>query len=393
MGPQRRSAGTGTAIDDPLKIAIGVHGRFHAFDLATALQGPATVRQVATTYPAMVARRFLPRGTPIRSAPHLEIWRRFHGKTRLGPSPDAAICRAFGKFAARTLPDDCDVFVGWSSASLEAIRKARSQGRLTVVERGSTHILNQRDVLDRVYAVHGRRFPGIVTEIVERELAEYEAADLIAVPTAFAASTFVARGIDAQKLLVNPYGVDAGRFSCDDRPDRVRPTAVFVGAVGFQKGAPELLAAYAPNAGAATLELAGPVEAGWSPGAPPGVRFLGAIDRNGVVAALRRADIFCLPSHQEGLSLSLLQAMASGLPVVATAESGAGELVTDGVEGLIVEAGNTDALSAALGKLFGDTGLRREMGRRSRQRAEKMTWEAYGARALAGYRAALGNRA
>jgi glycosyltransferase involved in cell wall biosynthesis len=376
-----------------MKIAIAVHGRYHAFDLARAIDESvdgAEVRQVATTYPRWAARRFLPAHIPLRTAPSLEAWRRFHGRTRIGPSPDVAISRTFGRFAARTLPEDCDVFVGWSSASLEAIRVARARGRLTVVERGSTHILNQQDVLDRVYASNGARFPGIPTEIIERELAEYEAADLIAVPTRFAAETFVARGVAPSRLLVNSYGVDAARFSCPDRPTRDRPTILFVGAVGFQKGAPDLLAAFSRLGGAATLELAGPVEPGWQPETPPGVWFLGALDRDGVIAALARADIFCLPSHQEGLSLSLLQAMAAGLPVVATSESGAAEVISEGVEGRLVEAGNPEALAAALAGLAADAGLRAEMGRCAAERAAAQTWSAYGNRAVRGYKDTLG---
>ncbi|MEQ9122755.1 MAG: glycosyltransferase family 4 protein, partial [Alphaproteobacteria bacterium] len=232
-----------------------------------------------------------------------------------------------------TLPDDFDVFVGWSSASLEAIEVAKASGKLTVVERGSTHIKHQQEVLDRVYRAHGQRFRGIDPRFIDRECAEYETADLIAVPTAFAATSFVARGIDRRRLLVNPYGVDAEVFTAPERPTAAIPTVLFVGAVGFQKGAPDLLDAFASIGAAARLQFAGPLEPGWRPTPGDNTRFLGALDRPGIVAALQNADVFCLPSHQEGLSLSLLQAMSAGLPVVATAESGAGEVIEDGVEG------------------------------------------------------------
>lgn len=376
----------------PLKIAIGVHGRFHAFDLAMALRDAAPlaqVAQVATTYPRPVARRFLPPDIAVKSASMLEIRRRLYDKFRVGPNPDVKISEAFGRFAARTLPDDFDVFVGWSSASLEAIHAANARGKLTVVERGSMHIEQQQEILDRVYRSHGQAFAGIDQRFIDRELAEYAAADLIAVPTSFAAQTFIARGIDARRLLINPYGVDADVFAAETRKPTTSPSIVFVGAVSFQKGAPVLLEAFRPLAESATLRFVGPVETGWQPPSISNVDFLGPLDRPGVVTELGNAGIFCLPSHQEGLSLALLQAMSSGLPAVATAESGAGDLIEDGVEGYVVPAGDSTRLSAALNKLIEAPEQRVRMGEAARRKARTFTWGAYGKRAIEGYRRAL----
>lgn len=368
-----------------LTISIGVHGRFHAFDLATALNDLATVSQVATTYPGIVARRFLPRDIPVKSAPLLEIRRRIYDRYRLGRPPDGKIARSFGAFAARTLPRDFDVFVGWSSASLEALERVKSLGNLAVVERGSTHILHQRDVLSRIYDAHGRTFRSIDPLVIDRELAEYAAADLIAVPTRFAADTFMARGVPESRLLVNPYGVDAELYRCALRTGHSKPVVLFVGGVGFRKGAPELLDAHRQIGDLAELHLVGPIEAGWRPDPGNGVVFAGPLDRTGLVDAMQRADIFCLPSHEEGLSLSLLQAMAAGLPVVATPESGAEEVVTSGVNGLIVHAGNVEQLAGALAELAEDRERRLWMGENARRTAAGQCWSAYGARALAGY--------
>lgn len=373
----------------PLNIAIGVHGRFHAFDLALGLQSRSRLLQVATTYPRSVARRFLPADIPLRTAPALEIWRRLYGRYRIGPKPDASISRRFGQFAARTLPPDMEVFVGWSSASLEAIAAAHAHGAVAVVERGSSHILHQEDVLRRVYDAHGLAFSGIEPEIVARELAEYDAADLIAVPSTFAAQTFVDRGVARDRLLVNPYGVEAGAFAADaDRPRRDRPVIVFVGGVGIRKGVPELIEAFRPLSGRAELLLVGPVEAGWTPPEGENVRFAGSLDRAGVAGALRSADIFCLPSHEEGLPLSLLQAMCASLPVVASPETGASDVVTHGREGLIAGHGDAGALTDALATLIDDSERRIEMGRAAGARAVALTWSAYAERAVAGYAAA-----
>lgn len=96
------------------------------------------------------------------------------------------------------------------------------------------------------------------------------------------------------------------------------------------------------------------------------VRLLG--ERTDVPELLSLSDIFIHPSHQEGFSNSILEAMASAKPVVVTRVGGNPEAITDGVHGLIVPPRDPAALSAALERLLLDPGLRRSMGERGRER-------------------------
>lgn len=88
-----------------MKVAVAVHGRFHAFELAARLHRAGLLAQLATTYPAFAARRFLPPGIKLATAPGLEAIRRIHAVVRVGPSSDVFIARAFGRFSVRHLPD------------------------------------------------------------------------------------------------------------------------------------------------------------------------------------------------------------------------------------------------------------------------------------------------
>lgn len=111
-------------------------------------------------------------------------------------------------------------------------------------------------------------------------------------------------------------------------------------------------------------------------------------ERGDVRCWLAACDIFVLPSLWEGLPNALLEAMALGLPVVASRVDGVPEAVTDGKDGLLVAPGNAATLSVALAKLMDDPELRRSLSQAARARmAENFTLPAM----LAGYEAAYKN--
>ena len=85
-------------------------------------------------------------------------------------------------------------------------------------------------------------------------------------------------------------------------------------------------------------------------------------DRNDVPALMQLMDIFILPSLAEGISNTLLEAMASGLPVIATSVGGNVELVEEGVNGRLVPVNNVVAMADALAELVDDPTLRQSMG-------------------------------
>ncbi len=97
-----------------------------------------------------------------------------------------------------------------------------------------------------------------------------------------------------------------------------------------------------------------------------GIVFVGYTDD--VPAYLAAADIYVLPSETEGLPNSLLEAMSAGLAVVATSVGGTPDVIEHGVDGLLVEPGNSEMLRSALVKLLGDDSLRQDLGRSARQK-------------------------
>jgi glycosyltransferase involved in cell wall biosynthesis len=105
------------------------------------------------------------------------------------------------------------------------------------------------------------------------------------------------------------------------------------------------------------------------------VRFLGYVPREKIAEHYAAADVFVLPSFNEGMSVALLEAMASGLAVVVTPTGGTAELVEQEVNGLIFEWADVAALTAHLRRLASDRSLLSRMGDASRRRAEEFSWD------------------
>ena len=99
------------------------------------------------------------------------------------------------------------------------------------------------------------------------------------------------------------------------------------------------------------------------------VEFTGWLEAERARATLAAATIFVLPSFVEGMPMALLEAMALGLPVIATPVGGVPEIVTHQVDGLLVPPGDVDALAAAIARLMSEPALRERLGRAARETA------------------------
>lgn len=192
-------------------------------------------------------------------------------------------------------------------------------------------------------------------------------------------------GVSARKVVTIHNGVDTTRFAPTDRSAArgalgLSPERPLVGTVGRldpvkdQAGLIRAFARLRDRDGDAALVIAGDgpcrdelVGLVSSLGLGDHAFLLGErLDIPRVLAAL---DLFVLPSIAEGMSNTLLEAMATGLPIVATRVGGNPELVEDGVNGILVPRQNPDALASAIGRYLGDARLRAVHGDASRRRA------------------------
>ena len=319
------------------------------------------------------------------------------GFNRVRDSLNVPMIETFDRWMAERLAP-CDVFHCLSSFGLQSHRAARSRyGALTVCDRGSAHIEFQDEILREEFARFGAPYPGIDPRLVERELEEYAFCDLIFVPSTFAMSTFVGKGVPREKLRLNPYGVDLAMFHREPKSDRTF-RVLFVGTVSLQKGLPYLFEAMA-ELGRPDVELCvvGALEAEMRPimAKYEGTfRYLGAVARGELHKHYSQASVLVLPSIQEGLALVQAQAMACGVPVIASENTGAADLFTDGVEGFIVPIRDARAIREKILTLYENPAMREQMGEAALARVRKIGgWDDYGDRAAEYYREALAMRA
>ena len=239
-----------------------------------------------------------------------------------------------------------------------------------------------------------------------RRLYNHEVQAVVAISEGVRAA-LIASGVDAARIVVVPSGVEADAFAVDaarraaarrryELADDVCALAV-VGALEHRKGHAVLLEALATLHGAGLRvlgagegsERAALVARARALGLEETVRFLGRVDD--VAELLAAADVAVMPSRHEGLGVAALEAMAAGLPVIASRVGGLPEAVGEGENGILVAPEDPRALAAAIARLTPDRELRQRLGAAGVRRVrERFTMAGMAAKTLDLYRRVAG---
>lgn len=208
---------------------------------------------------------------------------------------------------------------------------------------------------------------------------EMELADLVLAPSSFVADTI--RAFHPNKALAfAPYGVDLEFWSPGVRNEVSEVLRfIYAGQLSLRKGIPSLLQAW-EKAGlrSAELQLVGSWYLSNSKRAslPAGVTYVSALSSEALRDHYRRADVFVFPSFFEGFGLVLLEAMACGLPAIASTATVGTDVLTES-SGRVLPVGNLDSLVDTLRWFDQNRERLPAMGRAARKQAEICTWERY----------------
>jgi len=291
--------------------------------------------------------------------------------------------RRFDGWVARGIIDDRpDIFIGHDGAALHGLRAARAAGSVAVLNQAIGHIKSGLEILRAEAALHPEFADTLpvnpLAETVLRSTEEALAADRLLAGSDYVRDTLVAHGVEAGRIAVLPYGVDTERFRPGQREQDGVFRILFVGQISQRKGIKYLLEAVRRlKLPQAELVLVGGI-AGSGDGLRPYAglfRHVRHVPYHEVHRLYQQADLFVYPSLHEGSAFATYEALASGLPVVATPNTGA--VLRDGEEGFLVPIRDVEALMERIECLYRDPALRRGLGAQARRRAEAYTWADY----------------
>lgn len=292
--------------------------------------------------------------------------------------------------------DVAQAIMGFAS---ELFDEADKRGALKVVDCPNSHPTTYHGYWQRECDLWcpGERVP-IPRWMFARMNRELERADMIIVQSLFSRDSMTENGIPAEKVFVNPMGVDVSVFKQRAQVPE-RPRFVCVGTICLRKGhqylfpAFERVKAVLPEA---ELVCVGEYKCDFRKVRP---KWEGTFTRfprlshPEIAELFQTATAFVFPSQEEGIARAQIEALASGVPVIGTYTAGTTTLVDDGVEGFVVPGRDPRILAERMIQLAQNADLNRRMGEAAyRKGAVSNSWQDYGDRLLTNYSARLERR-
>lgn len=280
--------------------------------------------------------------------------------------------------------------IGFDTSSWIIINKCRNLSIPFILDVSIAHS-NSKNL---IYEAIAKQYPTWTNtlELKSQKLLEIEQKELensthIVVASTFSKNSLIQNGIVDYKISMNPYGIDLSAFPLKpifNKTNIIR--FIFSGLVDARKGIPLLLDVFKQlNSNKAMLSIVGPIQANIEQLIRKNyelenIEIIGKVPHIEMPELIQRHDVFVFPSYFEGFALVILEAMASGLPVITTTATAGPDIIENGIEGFIIEPGDKEGLTAAIQFFIDNPSQIEIMGRAARKKAELYSWDAYGDR-------------
>lgn len=213
----------------------------------------------------------------------------------------------------------CDVYIALGTVYKNSFVSAKRKfGAKTILEWGSKHIEEQQRILSEIPGVKKQPF-----YFTKRTLDGYNVVDYISIPSDHVKQSFIERGIVENKLLQNPYGVDLSMFSSTELEQGSKYDLIAVGAWSYQKGSDLLIEVCRKNK-FRLLHVGSLVDIPFPN--DENMTHINSVDQRKLINYYTKARVFVLPSRQDGFGMVLSQALACGLPIVCSKNTGGKDL-------------------------------------------------------------------
>lgn len=283
---------------------------------------------------------------------------------------------------------ESDVVIGFDTSSWILAQRCKNLGKPFILDVSIAHPRSKQKIFEKIlrdFPEWQFSLPTKKDELIQLEELEFELAEKIVVASSFTQNTLIENGISASKISINPYGVDTDSFhsepTLEKSPSKIN--FIFVGLVDARKGVPLLLNAWNDlSLENAELHFVGPIDekAREMIELSKNVKIWGKVPFRDLPRIFRNQNVSIFPSYFEGFGLVILEAMASGLPVITTSATCGPDIIEEGKEGFLLFPGDYVALIEAI-RFFAENPFAiSKMGQAASKKASLFTWDAYGKR-------------
>jgi len=283
------------------------------------------------------------------------------------------LCKLIDREVAKKITTDpANILFSESVISLKTLKKAKQKSIIAVLDRTNTHVEYQFETIKREYAKWD--IPGQFGNqgIVARGIQEYTEADYICCLSSFVKKSFLLKGIPEKKLLLVPSGIDIRKYKITKQKNQAF-TIIFCGQLSVKKGVHYLLQAfYELDLKDTELWLIGSIypdiKKFLAQYSNPRIKLTGNIPSSQIPEYFSQGHLYVMPSLEEGLAKVVMEAMACGLPVIATPNTGAEDVIREGIDGFIVPVCDVEALKQKILYFYENREKIDLMGKNARER-------------------------
>jgi glycosyltransferase involved in cell wall biosynthesis len=269
---------------------------------------------------------------------------------------------------------DFDIFIGYELSSYKSFKVCKQKNKICIYDLPGVAYNFQKEIFER----YGKKYDERESKIKNKEL---NLSDYIFVPSEIVKKSLICLGIDEKKIIKIPYGVDISKFSQkkEYKKDKILKI-VFVGAITWHKGIEILLKAIKDLKAIINVELnlVGKIVDNEILNEYKGLyNYHSFVPHEKLNDFYKQNDIFVFPSLIEGFGLVVLEAMASGLPVIVSDRAGSSDIVRDGIDGFVIPSGNAQMLKEKIIYFYNNRDKIEEMGKNASLNVRNYTWEKY----------------
>ncbi len=281
--------------------------------------------------------------------------------------------------------NESDIYLGLSKTGLETGKLIKKKNKIYICERSSSHIIFQDEILREEYNDLGLNYKPINNWFIEREIEEYENADIILVPSNFVQKTFLKHNINKSSVINFGSYLDSFYQLKNIKKSSEEFNVLFIGQLSIRKGLHYLIEGFIkfkhPHK---KLYIIGPETKDkvffrnlLKKKNDGSIIYLGVKTHKEINYYLNISNTFVLPSLEEGLATVTLQAMTSGCPVIVSENTGALEIVEQNECGFVIPIRDTNAIVEKLNIIAENKNLQDKFSENAIKFSNFYTWENY----------------